>query len=112
MEIKAFEVRDRATFIPVIAIRLNPACEDERYLISRAGYGEYPATQTKYIAIGRLSDLDLKLPINWSFQRDRTMRTAHGYIEENWDSLWTGAVIDVEFILGETDKPKYSERIG
>jgi len=38
------------------------------------------------------------------------MTVAHAYIEKNFHNLNSGDVIDVEFILGETDKPKTSER--
>jgi hypothetical protein len=40
------------------------------------------------------------------------MYTAHKYLQENWDSVQNGQVLDVEYILGETDSPKISERIG
>ena len=38
------------------------------------------------------------------------MQTAHLYIEKNFDALKDGDVVDVQFILGESDKPKTSER--
>jgi hypothetical protein len=38
------------------------------------------------------------------------MVEAHRYIEENWNALSDGDVIDVEFILGETKEKKISER--
>lgn len=47
-------------------------------------------------------------PFLWN---DRTFATAHHYIIEHWDNLEYGAVIDVEFILGETDEPKKSESV-
>ena len=40
----------------------------------------------------------------------RTKGTAHNFIAEHWHELSDGDVIDVQFILGETDKPKASER--
>lgn len=40
---------------------------------------------------------------------NRTMREAHAYIEREWKMLRDGDIIDVEFILGETDMPKESE---
>lgn len=45
---------------------------------------------------------------NWS--NARTMHVAHEYLKEHFDDLESGAVIDVEFILGETETPKRSER--
>jgi hypothetical protein len=41
----------------------------------------------------------------------RTFRAAHLYVEEHFDEIEDGAVVDVEFILGETAEPKVSERI-
>jgi hypothetical protein len=41
---------------------------------------------------------------------DRTYRTAHKYIAENFDTLTSGDVLDIEFILGEVDKPKEPHR--
>jgi hypothetical protein len=37
------------------------------------------------------------------------MGTAHAHILQNWHSLTSGDVIDVEFILGESKQPKESE---
>jgi hypothetical protein len=39
------------------------------------------------------------------------MPEAHKYIIEHWYDLKTGDVVDVEFALGESEKPKLSERI-
>jgi hypothetical protein len=38
-----------------------------------------------------------------------TKPQAHQYIEQHWRELKDGDVIDVEFILGETDVKKTSE---
>lgn len=38
------------------------------------------------------------------------MTVAHKNIEEQFDHLESGSVIDVEFILGQTPAPKKSER--
>lgn len=38
------------------------------------------------------------------------MWIAHNWIEQHVDELVDGAVVDVEFILGETTTPKRSER--
>ena len=46
-------------------------------------------------------------PYYWG---NRTMTTAHVYIEQHWDRIEDGSVIDVEFILKETKAPKISER--
>ena len=39
MQVKLFEVRDSATFIPAIAIKLSARNEAEHFLLFRSGYG-------------------------------------------------------------------------
>jgi hypothetical protein len=107
MTTKAFEIRDRATFIPAIAVRLDPADERERYLIARCGFGVTPSAQAQWIMLLKpLSDEAEWMPHRWS---TNTMRTAHAYIFEHFAKLPSGAVIDCEFIRGETSMPVLSE---
>jgi hypothetical protein len=106
VEIKTLEIRDRATFIPAVAIKIECNNESERYLWSRAGFN---TSAGSLIFLGRIGD-DLKFfPPMW---RNRTMATAHEYLQKSWDTVESGQVIDVEYILGETEKPKESERNG
>lgn len=106
---KTFEILDRHTFTVGLAVKLEPGSEKDRYLLARAGFGVEPRTQATYVQLvqikggGGRSACD---PYDWG---DRTWRTAHQHIIENFDRLESGAVIDVEFILGETDEPKRSE---
>jgi hypothetical protein len=107
MIIKTFEIRDSGTFIPAIAIRIDRCLEandKEALLISRAGYGDEPLVLLTRLDGGK-SCYD---PYDWG---DRTWHVAHKYIADNWDFLRSGDVIDVEFILGETERIKLSERI-
>ena len=109
MTAKTFEVRDRMTFIPVLAVRLDPGCEADRYILARAGYGRTPGGQGEYIQLLRLaggegaSNCD---PYGWA---DRTMQTAHVYILEKFDVLQSGEVVDVRYLLGEQPAPAPSE---
>ncbi len=41
----------------------------------------------------------------------RTRCVAHNYVQEHWSELKDGDVIDVEYILGETQHPKVSEKL-
>ena len=109
MEAKTFEIRDAATFIPVLAIRLKPGNEVDRYLLSRAGYGKYGDSQKRYVVLWRLEGGHASYDEH-SWGSARTMGAAHKHILHAWDRLESGAVIDVEHILGETDEPKLSER--
>lgn len=104
---KTFEIRDSMTFIPAMGIQLLPACMGDRALIARAGYGVSPSEQGEHIVLVRLSDCKAANdPYDWS---DRTMKAAHNHIINNWDSLSSGDLIDVEFILGEKPEPCQSE---
>ncbi len=106
---KSLEIRDRMTFIAVMAIKMKPANEGQRYLSARSGFGTSPWDQSKYVIIMRLDGLETKLDAyDWSGGA-RTMKIAHNFIAQNFDDLDDGDVVDVEFILGETDKMKASE---
>jgi len=105
MIIKALEIRDRNTFIPAAAIKMTAANEPQRYLLARVGFRE--GTQ---ITLMRLNDQEAHSdPYEWRGDA-RTMPNAHVWIEQHFDELNDGAVVDVEFILGETSEPKQSER--
>ena len=118
MDTKLFEVRDRATFLPVIATLMvaepsNTAMfadtiesrNAEAFLLRRSGYGEDPLVLlTRLEGDGRPANYD---PFSWG---DRTMHVAHLYISANWDRLRSGDVVDVEYILAETPVPKTTER--
>lgn len=115
METKAFEVRDRGTFIPVLATRMlwtasrgSEAGEAEHYLLRRSGFG-VPASVMlcRMTANGCARDASYDA---YSWDCARTMRVAHHYIVDSWETLRSGEVIDVEFILGETKTKKTSER--
>ena len=104
---KILEVRDEATFIPVLAVDINPDNDEQRYLMRRVGYpcdGKPNILLTELTADGSPAWND---PYAWG---GRTFPVAHNYIIEHWDELKDGDVVDVSFILKETDKPKVSER--
>ena len=107
MEVKLLEIRDIGTTVSALAILLTPekGNDQEKWLLGRVGFtpvvpcvGFLPLTRNKW-------HYD---PYEWG---DRTFQTAHGHIRNNWNSIKSGDVIDVEFILGESDKPKTSERL-
>lgn len=111
MIVKCLEIRDANTFIPVVAILPTAANEGQRYLIRRAGYdhGEHGGV----VILVRLTDcLSSADPYGWPPRSQRTLHFAHEYIARKFAELNDGDVIDVEHILGETTKPKRSERYG
>lgn len=114
MNLKLFELRDRATFIPIFAFQTIPPSSlsdpKENWLMRKAGYGiEHPP-----VIIGVLN---CKTPehshctYDPSVHGDRTFGTAHAFIEKHWDALNSGDVIDVEFLLGEKFEMAESDRI-
>jgi hypothetical protein len=116
MRTKALEVRDEGTFIAVLAVDMNPSVGEhwtpeeltgQRYLLRRCGYpcdGEPNIILTRLDGNGKATND----PYEWG---GRTWPVAHHYIIEHWNELKDGDVVDVSHILGETDKPKISERI-
>ena len=98
METKLLEIRDSATFIPVLAISIS---REDGYLARRAGFGERCIQLVSFNTNKTAYD-----PYDWG---NRTLQTAHVYITEKWDDLKDDDVIDVEYILGETLRPKISE---
>lgn len=105
---KAFEIRDASTFIPVIATLLASDLTEEAYLLWRAGY-RCDEDFNAPVMVTRLNDcLSGNNADDWP---NRTMAVAHQHIEQHFHELETGAVIDVQFILGERAEPKVSERL-
>ncbi len=104
METKFLEIRDAATFIPALAVRLSGA---DHYLARRAGFGPY----SDYILLIKLEDSQCHYDIYGWGGGARTMSQAHNHIVEHWDELSEGDVVDVEFILGERPDKKLSEKL-
>lgn len=104
MKTKMLEVRDYATFIPVLCIEMQSDNDSEEWLLSQAGF----STDIRYIELVWISCGDASYdPFSWG---DRTMKTAHMFIRQHWNEIESGDVIDVQFILGESSERKESER--
>lgn len=111
MEVKMFEIRDRGTFIAAMAIRLGSRNEAERFLLSKSGYGKHTEDHAQYVVLCKIDGSDFGAQYDpWSWGSCRTMPQAHNHIHCNWDRLQSGQVIDVEYILGERETPKTSEK--
>lgn len=106
MNVKLFEIRDHATFIPAIAIEMasHEINFAEHWLLRRAGYGE-----TRCILLARA---DGGGPANYDPHcwPNRTMHGAHLLIEAEWDRLKSGDVVDARVGLGESETAVQSER--
>lgn len=107
MEIKLFEIRDSCTFIPAYAVSFRNSTEEESYLSGRAGYEK----DGKTIIFGYLAYPEKSSYDSIDFLAGRTMKIAMEYVRDNWESVKSGDVIDVEWILGEKEDIKVSERI-
>lgn len=105
MEVKLIEVRDRATMLPIFALKTSPANPEQNYLLRRVGFMDGSAVIIARLNGENNSSAD---PYHWG---DRTMHVAHMHISQHFDELKDGDVVDVEFILGETEQPKISERL-
>ncbi len=105
MQTKMLEIRDRATMIPALAIKMRSDIDVERFLLLSSGH----SLSSSLIILIRCDQGDATYdPFKWG---GRTMPAAHNYIQENFDTLTTGDVIDVEYILKEKPEPSISERL-
>jgi hypothetical protein len=101
MDIKLIGIRNHATFVPAMAIRLSSTGDEAGdWLLREAGYDlEHPS-----IMLTRLTDGEGQQdPYTWT---NRTMHTAHLWLMEHFDEAATGHVVAVEYILGERSTPK------
>ena len=102
---KVFEILDRATYIPVLAIEMYSDVPEERRHLRRTGYG----FEGPLIMVVRLVDCRAQYnEFSWA-EGSRTMQTAHSYIQAHFNELPSGSVIDCEYISGETPEPKKSD---
>lgn len=109
MKTKLFEIRDRGTFMPAMATQVRGSDEKEIYLLKSSGFSNSNAGGFTPLIILHFLELN-EAHYDAYHWEDRTRFTAHQYIQENWEKLKSGDVIDVEYILGETTEPKMSQR--
>lgn len=108
MEVKCLEVRDEGTFIPVICIRPVPENAEQRYLLRRDGYSGEPDEHCIIMIDAQCRGVSYD-PYGWRGDA-RTKPVAHSFVTDNWDVLRDGDVVDVQFIMRETETKKVSER--
>ena len=109
IESKVLEIRDAATRIDALAIRMKGCNPIQNYYFRCCGYPEDGSS----IMLMKLYDgKATNDPYEWpAIAGDRrTMPVAHMWIINHFDELKDGDVIDVQFILNETAKSKVSER--
>lgn len=104
MIIKLLELRDRATNISIAAIKFNPKERREKAILRHSGF-----LPNDFVFLVQLHD-SIELQYDpWAWDGRRTMKAAHKWIADHWGKVRSGDLIDVEYILGETDKPKVSD---
>ena len=99
MQIKMLEIRDDATCIPVIAMKMQPDNGPQNRYLWRCGY---PRDGHGVVVMKMQDQKATSDPDEWG---DRTMPPAHDYIIDNFDILNDGDVIDTRVILGERAVP-------
>lgn len=116
LEVKLIELRDKGTFIPLLCVRLwreragDPRAiglcspPESHWLIGAAGYGPEPLVMITHLNGGHKAEYD---PYAWG---GRTYPVAHLYIQDHWDNIPDGGIVDVRVILGETTEMPESER--
>ena len=96
--------------MPCMAFKLHGETAPEMWLMQRAGYGQEQLDHENYVFFAPIDGSAIgEIAYDFSDWGNRTRQRAHHYIEEHWDELKSGDVVDVEYILGETSQPKRSE---
>lgn len=129
IDIKMIEIRDSMTCTAAFAVRfIGAASEQERWLLHKMGWGNEQIDgvvrsniingmiyQEKASNIHPTYLIDPNYgrcnycPDDWGIEGN-TFEVVHDYLIEHWDEVRSGDVVDVEFILKKTDKPKISDR--
>lgn len=102
---RLIEIRDAGTCITAIAIKTDPVFDESYNFFARGGWS--PNTVILIKCNGEcVANYD---PFEWRSSGNRTMFEAHRYIQDHFEELGYASVIDVQYILGETNTPKSSE---
>src|ERR1700722_13066520 len=103
MTAKMIEVRDRSTFIPMLAILLDSDNDQAAWLLRQAGF----RGPDHYVLLCKISGGSGHYkctadPFDWG-AHDRTYSSVHRWLEKHFDEVADGAVLDVEFLLKEKE---------
>lgn len=107
MRQKLIEIRDRGTCITAIAIKTKATTWFEEPFLQRGGWGPGNVILVKCNGEAKAC-YD---PFEWRADGSRTMFEAHRYIEQHFGELQDFDIVDVPFILGETDTKVTSDII-
>ena len=109
MKSKFLEIRDAATRIPVLAMKMQGETPIETAYFEICGWDDMGEDNVILLKISGIPELIFDP--SYFKDIDRTIFNAHTYIQKNFDKLNNGDVVDVQFILGETKIIKTAEII-
>lgn len=117
MIVRVIEIRDRHTYIPAVAMRMIPVSEvrhaghaTESMLARASLYRSVGFWSGGQVILMRLADQEAHADV-YDWANSRTMQTAHKWLEESFDAVEDGQVVDVEFILGEKAESSKPQRL-
>lgn len=103
MRTKVLEIRDHATCMPMVAIKMEAASPIEDKFFWRCGYPRDGSA----VVLMHLSSQEANSDPYW--RGGRTWPAAHNFIIDHFDALKDGDVVDVRVILGEETMPAEPE---
>lgn len=109
MKTKIFEVRNSQAVAVYVAVELKGAESGAAASFRESALLEWvgiPAVQGPVILLGPLTGGHFETDAAHHLLPIR--QKAHRYIQENWHSLESGALIDLDLIRGDTEIPKES----
>jgi len=97
--IKFFEIKDKGMTVLAMAVKIDAdlMCERDCKIIKAAGH----QVNNFRLQLTRLRDGETKFLHTGWVMRGRMMKIAHKYIDENFDDLASGEVIEIEKIAKE-----------
>ena len=119
---KLFEVRDVGTNISVLAVAIpltgivrGDYCmviteEKRQQLMAIMGNAGWHGAGIIHYVVHMSAQKCAYDAFEWG-STNRTMFTAHSHIAKHWETLESGDVIDVQYILGESAQPKRPDRL-
>ena len=105
MQTKMIEIRDTATCIPALCIRMEAGNKIEKRYLWRCGYPDHGGEVVLMHLSSQKATVD---PYDWPGGA-RTLPVAHDYIRNHWAELSDGDVVDVRVIAKEEALPAEAE---
>ena len=109
MKSKKIEVKAKENCTPVMAVRPDASNDAEAYLLGRSGYGLNHPSWRSYIFLFPI-EYDGLAVVDPFKQKTHELQVAHSYVNEHFDELEPGAVLDVDYIEGRRPAPRKSDR--